>query len=121
MIASVSLMAQSRHTVTGIVTDENSVPFQGVAVMVEGTNIGAITNAEGYYQITASEQETIVFSCVGYKEQRIVAGNVTSLNVQMEMDVNLLDETVVIGYGVARRRDVTGSIANVKGDQIVKA
>ncbi len=121
MIASVSLMAQSRHTVTGIVTDENSVPFQGVAVMVEGTNIGAITNAEGYYQITASEQETIVFSCVGYKEQRIVAGNVTFLNVQMEMDVNLLDETVVIGYGVARRRDVTGSIANVKGDQIVKA
>ena len=121
IIASIPMMAQNRHTVTGVVTDENSVPFAGVAVMVDGTNIGGMTDAAGTYEIKADPNETIVFSCIGYKEQRIVAGNSSTINVRMELDLNLLDETVVIGYGVARKRDVTGSIANVKGDQIIKA
>ena len=120
-IASISMMAQNRHTVTGVVTDENAVPFPGVAVMVEGTTIGSLTDANGSYTITATPQETLVFSCIGYKDQRVLAGNSATLNIQLEPDVNLLDETVVIGYGVARKRDVTGSIANVKGEQIVKA
>ncbi|MBP5486787.1 MAG: TonB-dependent receptor [Bacteroidales bacterium] len=120
-IVSVSMMAQNRHTVTGVVTDENANPFPGVAVMVEGTTVGSLTEANGTYTITAAPQETLVFTCIGYKDQRVLVGNMTSLNIQMEPDVNLLDETVVIGYGVARKRDVTGSIANVKGEQIVKA
>lgn len=120
-IVSVSMMAQNKHTVTGVVTDETATPFPGVAVMIEGTTTGGLTDASGAYEITAAPNETIVFSCVGYKEQRILAGTSATLNVVMEPDVNLLDETVVIGYGVARKRDVTGSIANVKGESIVKA
>ena len=118
---SLSMMAQNKHTVTGVVTDETATPFPGVAVMVDGTNTGGLTDANGAYEITASPDETLVFSCIGYKEQRILVGSSTTLNVVMEPDVNLLDETVVIGYGVARKRDVTGSIANVKGDNIVRA
>ena len=120
-IVSVSMMAQNKHTVTGVVTDETATPFPGVAVMIEGTTTGGLTDASGAYEITAAPNETIVFSCVGYKEQRILAGTSATLNVVMEPDMNLLDETVVIGYGVARKRDVTGSIANVKGESIVKA
>ena len=87
------MMAQNRHTVTGVVTDENANPFPGVAVMVEGTTVGSLTEANGTYTISAAPQETIVFTCIGYKDQRVLVGNLTTLNIQMEPDVNLLDET----------------------------
>ena len=93
-IVSVSMMAQNRHTVTGVVTDENANPFPGVAVMVEGTTVGSLTEANGTYTISAAPQETIVFTCIGYKDQRVLVGNLTTLNIQMEPDARPSSDSV---------------------------
>nr|MBC8457174.1 carboxypeptidase-like regulatory domain-containing protein [Deltaproteobacteria bacterium] len=108
------LLAQD-VTITGTVTGaEDGAPIPGANVVVKGTTIGSITDLDGNYTITAPGDATLVFSFVGLQTMEIPVGNQTTINVALETSMELIDELVVIGYGSARVKDLTSSIATVK-------
>jgi len=112
------LHAQERR-ITGTVTDaSDGSTMPGVTISVRGTTQGTITDAAGQYQITVSEGATLVFSFIGMVTQEVVVGDQTLINVALRPDVAVLQEIVVVGYGVQQRRDVSGSISSVSGDAI---
>ncbi|MFW5973651.1 MAG: SusC/RagA family TonB-linked outer membrane protein, partial [Bacteroidota bacterium] len=101
-----------QHTVSGNVTDaESGNAMPGVNVRVKGTTIGTITNALGDYQLVVpTSEETLVFSFVGFLPQEVAINGRETIDVALETDVAGLEELVVVGYGVQRRSDVTGSV-----------
>lgn len=99
-------------TVTGKVTDSNGA-LPGVSVSVEGGGRGVITDLKGEYTIKVPANATLIFSSVGYKTQRVAVNNQTSINVTMTSDLKSLSDVIVVGYGVQRKSDVTGSIVSV--------
>lgn len=118
LLVSSSLFAQTK-TVTGTVTDSANEPLIGVSVLVQGTSTGTVTDLDGKYSIPAVTPETVlVFSYVGMAAQNIKVGSRNVINVVLKDDSQLLAETVVIGYGSAKKRDLTGSITNIKGEDI---
>ncbi len=112
-----SLSAQEK-TVTGTVTDSANEPLIGASVLIQGTSNGTITDIDGKYSITASPQDVLEFSYVGMVKQDVKVGTQHVINVTLKEDSQILAETVVIGYGSAKKRDLTGSITNIKGAEI---
>lgn len=112
-------MAQSR-TVTGTVTDQSTGQgLPGVAVLVKGTTVGTATGNNGAYTIEVPESgNTLVFRFIGYQVVERAIGNASSINVALPIDNKQLDEVVVVGYGTQLKKDVTSSIAQVKGSEI---
>ncbi|HYW96017.1 MAG TPA: carboxypeptidase-like regulatory domain-containing protein, partial [Bacteroidales bacterium] len=110
-------------SVTGIITDsETGLPLPGVNILVDGTNKGAISDAEGKYTIEAPNANAIlVFSFIGYTQKRVEMNGRTKIDVSMAPDVKSLDEVVVIGYGTRSKRDVTTSISSVDAAQLEKS
>ncbi|WP_246859179.1 TonB-dependent receptor [Spirosoma sp. KCTC 42546] len=108
------------QTVSGTVTDEKNAGLPGVSVVVKGTNRGSTTDANGKYKLTIPDGNGVVltFSFVGYQSQDVAVGSQTTLNVSMVPDVSALDEVVVIGYGAVRKKDLTGSVVQLKGEQL---
>ena len=107
--------------VSGTLTDENDMPLPGVNIVVKGTTIGAITDMDGQYMITApSADAVLVFSYVGYSTQEIPVGNQTTISLALAPDLTSLDEVVVIGYGEATRKVVTGAIVSLKEDEMTQ-
>ncbi|GAB2786890.1 TonB-linked SusC/RagA family outer membrane protein [Hymenobacter luteus] len=106
-------------TVSGRVLDEKGSPLPGVNVVVKGTSIGTQTDADGRYTLAAPEGATLVFSFVGYTAQEVAIAGRTSIDVSFAPNQAQLNEVVVVGYGTQQKRDVTGSIASVKGDVLV--
>ncbi|MGH7445822.1 MAG: SusC/RagA family TonB-linked outer membrane protein, partial [Longimicrobiales bacterium] len=119
LLAPASLQAQE-FAVSGVVTSaEGGRALPGVAVMVEGTDIGVITASNGRYTLRApSGTATLVFSNLGYAEQRVPIENRSVINVAMVAEAIALEQIVAIGYGTQQRRDVTGAVASVDGDVI---
>ena len=112
--------ANAQITVTGTVTSaEDEEPLPGVSVSVRGTTIGTVTDIEGYYSIEVPSEESVLeYSFVGMLRKEIIVGDQRTIDVEMEPDVVGLDEVVVTGYGVQRRRDLTGSVASVRSREI---
>lgn len=117
LLTSSPLFAQVK-TVTGTVTDALNEPLIGVSVVVKGTAEGTVTNLDGVYSISVMPENVLEFSYVGMKSQSITVGLQNVINVVLKDDSQILAETVVIGYGSAKKRDLTGSITNVKGEEI---
>ncbi len=113
-LASSAAFAQS--IVTGTVTDEASEPLAGVSVYIDGTRTGVSTDADGKYSINAGQGQVLIFSCLGYIEQRKPAPSSGSLDVELKAESLGLDELVVVGYGSSSRRYLTTSVAKVDGD-----
>ncbi len=112
---------QDDGVVTGVVTSsDDGLPVIGASVIVKGTSIGSITDIDGNYSIEADEGTVLVFSCIGYVTKEITLTTQAVLNVVLDSDSELLEETVVIGYGVQKKKLVTGSTVQVKGDDIAK-
>lgn len=111
--------AQNR-TVSGTVTDSKQEPLIGVNVVVKGnTSVGAITDVDGNYSLTVPEGKTVLlFSYIGYTSQEVEVGQQGTVNVVLKEDAQALDEVVVIGYGTVKRRDLTGAVASIKGDEV---
>ncbi len=109
--------AQTR-TITGTVISDLGEPLPGVAVVVEGRGTGTATNLDGQYSVNAAKGDNLTFSFVGMTSQTVVVGDGNVINVTLKEDAVMLDEAVVIGYGTARKRDLTGSIATVKATEI---
>ncbi len=117
LLSGTTVFAQEK-TVTGVVTDSFNEPLIGVSIVVQGTSNGVVTDMNGKYSIKATPGSTLQFSYVGMEKQSIKVGNQNVINVQLKDDSQMLAETVVIGYGSAKKRDLTGSITNIKGDEI---
>lgn len=110
--------AQSQSTVSGIVTDASGEGIVGVAVIVKGTTTGTSTDMKGAYTIRASKSDVLVFSFLGYKTQEVAVHNRMEIDVRLESDAQLVDEVVVVGYGVQKKSLVTGAISSVKGSAL---
>lgn len=108
-------------TVTGTVTEQASgEPALGVSIVVKGNaSNGTIADALGNYSISVPSNATLVFSAIGMKSQEVAVNGRTTIDIQMVEDAELLDEIVVIGYGTAKSKDLTGAISSVKSDDII--
>ena len=109
--------AQQSVKVTGKVIDNTNEGVPGVNVQVKGGSLGTITDIDGNYKIDVPNSKSVlVFSFIGYETQEIAVGNKTVINVTMKDDTQLLDEVVVVGYGSARKGDVTGALTSLRPD-----
>ena len=121
LMIGVSSYAQSQELITGTVTSEtDGMPLPGVNVIIQGTSNGAVTDMDGNYSIEVNENDVLVFSFIGFKQQEIAVGTQTEINVALSEDLNALDDVVVVGYGTQRREDLTGSVAVIKAEEAQK-
>lgn len=118
LLASFTVIHAQTKTITGTVTDEQSEPLTGVSISLVGTTTGTITDIDGKFSIEGSVGQELQFSFLGMKTQRAVIGAASVIDIRMEEDITMLEETVVIGYGTARKRDLTGSITTIDASQI---
>jgi TonB-linked SusC/RagA family outer membrane protein len=113
-----SASAQQR-TISGVVTGTDNAPFPGVSVMIKGTTVGTLTGADGKYTLSVPESAKIlVFSFVGMKTEEVGLGSSDVYNVKLSESLVGLDEVIVIGYGTAKKSDLTGSVSRVEGEDI---
>ena len=126
-VSAVTMHAQSvneqapgaKVTVTGIITDDSGLPVIGAAVFPKGNSgAGVVSGLDGDYKITVPGDATLVVSCIGYKDAEVAVAGRTSVNVTLATDSELLEDAVVVGYGVASKKLVSSSIASVKMDGI---
>ena len=110
---------QQAKKITGTVTDAMG-PVIGANVLEKGTTNGVIADIDGNFTLNVQPGATIVVSFIGYQPQEIVVGNQTSFKIQLKEDTELLDEVVVVGYGVQKKKLVTGATVEVKGEDIAK-
>lgn len=103
----------------GTIVDEHGEPIIGASVMVKGTTNGGVTDLDGKFNITnLPANATLEISYIGYKTQTVAVGNQSTLNIKMLPEDKQLDEVVVVGYGVVKKSDLTGSVGSVKSDVI---
>ncbi len=107
--------------VSGRVTAEDGSSLPGVSVLVKGTTNGTATDADGRFKLTAPDNGTLVFSFIGYTTQEVPIGGKSTIDVKLAADVESLGEVVVVGYGTQKKETVTGSVATVKGADLVKS
>ncbi|MBV9987129.1 MAG: TonB-dependent receptor [Chitinophagaceae bacterium] len=102
-------------TITGKVTDAKNAPLEGVSVLVKGTKKGVTTNAAGAFTITnVPDNAVLVFSYTGFETREMAVKGQTTMNVSLTEQVNGLNDVVVVGYGTATKKDLTGSVSQVK-------
>jgi TonB-linked SusC/RagA family outer membrane protein len=109
-----SFTAFSQKAITGTVLDVAGEPIIGANVMEKGTTNGTVTNVDGKFMLSVSDNAVIQVSYIGYLTQDIPAGNRSDLQITLQEDARALDEVVVIGYGTVKRQDFTGSVTSVR-------
>lgn len=113
--ASSDINVQEEFNVTGTVVDANEVPLIGATVIVKNTTVGTVTDVDGNFTITVpSDESTIVISYTGYETKEVLVGATRNFNISLAEDATVLDEVVVVGYGVAKKETLTGSVEQVK-------
>lgn len=105
-------------TVAGVISDASKFPIPGVNVLIKGTQKGVSTDFDGKYSIAVPDGATLVFSYIGFKSKEQKIGAASSYNVTLESESATLDEVVVVGYGVKKKKDLTGSIVSVGAEEI---
>jgi TonB-linked SusC/RagA family outer membrane protein len=120
LLGGLSPLTQAQQvTVTGKVTDNSGAPLEGATVNVKGASTHAITGKDGSFSISLpSERSLLLVSHVGYEEQQLAPGNQRLLSLTLKPNTNSLNEVVVIGYGTAKRREVTGAVTSLSGKGI---
>lgn len=114
-------LSPQQRTITGKVTDEHGNPLEGVTVRVKGATIAVATVHDGMYEIhTDGNSPVITFSIMGYETADVNVGDRTRIDISLKPVISDLDEVVVVGYGVQKKINLTGSVSAVKGDEIVK-
>ena len=120
-IFAISAMAQTR-TVTGVVKNEAGEPLPSVTVSLKGSNIATTTNNEGRYSLEVNGTSGIlVFSYVGHTNREIKINNLSTIDINLSEDGKGLNEVVVVGYGTQKKATLTGSVASVKGTDLIKS
>ena len=111
-------LAAQEASVSGTVVSENGSPVAGASVTVKGTKNGTSTNNSGKYTVNTATNATLVFSAVGFTSHEEVVGARSEVNVTLAASTRELEQVVVIGYGTANKRDLTGSIVKVSGREV---
>ena len=115
-------LAQSVSSIMGKVLDSTGESVIGASVLVKGTTSGTITDIDGNFKLdNVPSNATLVVSYIGYQTQEIPVAGKKNFTVKLADDTQTLDEVVVVGYGVQRKSDLTGSVASVKGSDVIKS
>ena len=110
---------EEQWEISGTVYNEYNEPLPGATILEEGTTNGTISDIEGRYELSVtSENAVLSASFVGYKSQQIQVNGRSVIDISMEFDVTTMEEIVVVGYGTQERKEVTGSVVSIKGEQI---
>ena len=121
MAVSVAAFAQKTITVTGTVKDASTgEPLSGAAVLIKGTPQGVVADADGRYSVNVAPDGTLGFTTIGFKEAEVAVNGRSVIDVALDPDITVLDETIVIAYGTATRSSFTGSASMVKSEAIEK-
>ena len=111
--------AQQKSDVSGVVKDKSGIPIPGATVVLKGSTIGTITDMDGKYTLTDMPADgTLLISFVGMRMQEVPIQGRLKIDVTLEEETIGLEEVVAIGYGTMKKRDVTGSVASVTGEQL---
>jgi len=108
----------TQQDITGIITDENGLGLPGAVILEKGTTNGVVTDLDGKYKISASDDAILVFSYLGYIPQEINVGNRSLIDIQLLPDATQLEEVVVVGYGTQKKANLTGAISSIKMDEV---
>ncbi|MBS1664326.1 MAG: TonB-dependent receptor [Bacteroidetes bacterium] len=126
MFKELSPIASTREEIkarelNGTVSNEKGEPLAGVSITVRGTSVGTSSDVDGHFKLTVPDEgATIQFSNVGYETQNVkVSASTTTLNIRLREVVSGLNDVVVIGYGTAKKSDLTGAVASIKGEQLL--
>lgn len=118
MIISTTLVAQNEQLVRGRVFSDTNESLPGVTIKVKGTERGTISDVDGNYSISASSNDVLVFSFIGFVTKEETVGNRSQINVALQVDVQELGEVVVVGYGTQQKSHLTGSISKVENKKL---
>lgn len=115
--ASAIVSAQSKLTVSGKVTDaQTQEPVIGAIVMLKGTTQAAMVDNDGLYSIAAAVGDVLVCSCLGYSDMEIPVTGASTVNFSMAVDTQMIEETVVVGYGTLKKTQLVGSVESIGGE-----
>lgn len=120
IIGTVSLSAQDSYTLRGVVEDSTGEPLTGASVLVKGTTNGVATDIDGNFALKVKNGDVISISYIGYKTEEIKVAGQNDVKVTLIEDTEVLDDVVVVGYGVQKKSDVTGSVTSVGKDRLSK-
>ena len=112
----------AQQKITGIVSSGfDGSPLPGASVVIKGTEIGTISDSEGRFSIQARNgNDILIASFIGYKAQEIAINSRTVINIELSEDQNMMEEVIVVGYGSVKKKDLTGAVVSVKGEDITK-
>lgn len=110
--------SEKKKTISGKVTDEKGVAVIGANVIEKGTTNGIITDIDGSFVLEVGERAVLKISYVGYNAEEVAVGKQSHLSIRIREDTKALDEVVVIGYGSAKKRDLTGAVSSIKADKL---
>lgn len=119
-IFALPVLAQKSAVRGTVTTVEDGTPLVGATVAEQGTNNGTTTDAEGNFQINVSTSATLVVSFIGYVFKEVPVGNRSVVDVELNADQQQLQDVVVVGYGTQRKKDISGSITKISGDQMIQ-
>ncbi len=118
----INMFSQPKSTISGIITDNENLPLPGVNVVIKGTNIGTISNIDGYYNINVPNLKSnsiLVFSFVGFDTKEVTVGTQNVINTVLGNSYVELNEIVKIGYATTRRKDLTGAVSSLKSSDLI--
>ena len=118
--SSLAKMQQGNRHITGVVKDNTGEPVIGANVVQKGTTNGTITDVEGRFSLDVPDKAVLLISYIGYTPKEVLVGSQSSLIVELSEDTEALEEVVVIGYGTAKKKDLTGAITQVRAEEITK-
>lgn len=118
-LALISASAQT-HKISGVVSSTSGESLIGAGVLVKGTSTGTVTDINGAYELSIPEGAVLVFSSIGYKSAEYTPGSKAVLDVVLEDDARLIDESVVVGYGTQSKLTLTGSVTSTSGNDLTK-
>lgn len=118
---STAIMAQSRNVQGRIVDAKSNEPLIGVTVKEAGTSHGVVTDLDGSFTISVSPDAKLLVSYVGYKNLQVPVKGKNKLMVLLEENSEILNDVVVVGYGVQKKATLSGAVTSVKGEDLVKS
>ncbi|MGS2761956.1 SusC/RagA family TonB-linked outer membrane protein [Sinomicrobium sp. M5D2P9] len=110
----------AQETISGKVIDADNQPLPGANILVEGTNRYAVSDFDGNFSVEASSGEVLQVTYVGFQSRQITVGDDDTLTITLQEDTSELDEVIVVGYGTQKKGDITGAVASIKAEDIVK-
>lgn len=121
MVLASTASSYAQNVVKGVVMDIADNPLPGVSVVVKGSTIGTTTDLDGRYSINAPKNGTLVFTYIGMTKQEVKVSEKRTLNVILQEDVSVLNEVVVVGYGIQKKLHLTGSVSSVSSKDLMKS